>query len=70
MDAEDPTGTLVEPIDPMTGNRMPARLLIPDPGWNTNQAAETWTPSLDGYEGELRDILEASIGPVLERLRG
>jgi SPP1 gp7 family putative phage head morphogenesis protein len=32
----DPTNTLVEPTDPLTGNRMPARQLLPDPGFNTN----------------------------------
>jgi hypothetical protein len=32
----DPTNTLVEPTDPSTGNRMPARQLLPDPGFKTN----------------------------------
>jgi SPP1 gp7 family putative phage head morphogenesis protein len=30
---EDMTGKLVEPVDPRTGGKMPARLLIPDPGF-------------------------------------
>ncbi len=30
---EDMTGKLVEPVDPETGNRMPARLMMPDPGF-------------------------------------
>lgn len=30
---KDITGTLAEPVDPQTGVRMPARLLMPDPGW-------------------------------------
>lgn len=32
----DITGTLFEPIDPKTGNKMPARLLMPDPGFKYN----------------------------------
>jgi SPP1 gp7 family putative phage head morphogenesis protein len=31
---KDPTGSLFEPIDPATGDRLPARALIPDPGWD------------------------------------
>jgi SPP1 gp7 family putative phage head morphogenesis protein len=30
---EDMTGKLVEPVDPRTGSKMPARLLMPDPGF-------------------------------------
>jgi SPP1 gp7 family putative phage head morphogenesis protein len=30
---EDITGKLVEPVDPRTGNKLPARLLMPDPGF-------------------------------------
>jgi len=29
----DPTNTLIEPVDPHTGNRMPARQLLPDQGF-------------------------------------
>jgi len=36
VETEDPTYTLIEPIDPLTGNRMPARQLIPDVGFNSN----------------------------------
>ncbi len=34
VDKEDPTGKLFEPIDVKTGNTMPARLMMPDPGWS------------------------------------
>lgn len=30
---DDMTGKLVEPVDPETGSKMPARLLMPDPGF-------------------------------------
>ncbi|ACL05244.1 phage head morphogenesis protein, SPP1 gp7 family [Desulfatibacillum aliphaticivorans] len=33
VETEDPTNTLIEPVDPATGHTMPARYLIPDPGW-------------------------------------
>lgn len=33
VEREDPTGKLYEPVDPETGNKMPAVLLMPDPGW-------------------------------------
>ena len=36
VQSKDITGTLVEPIDPATGNKMPARLLMPDPGFKYN----------------------------------
>ncbi len=36
VETVDPTHTLIEPIDPLTGNRMPARQLIPDVGFNIN----------------------------------
>ncbi|MFH2064977.1 MAG: PBECR2 nuclease fold domain-containing protein [Pseudomonadota bacterium] len=36
IETKDITGTLVEPIDPETGNKMPARLLMPDPGFKYN----------------------------------
>lgn len=33
VQTEDMTGKLVEPVDPKTGNKVPARLLMPDPGF-------------------------------------
>ncbi|MBW1778635.1 MAG: DUF935 family protein [Deltaproteobacteria bacterium] len=30
----DPTGALIEPEDPVTGEKLPARPLMPDPGWD------------------------------------
>jgi len=34
IETHDPTGELIEPVDPATGKRMPARPLIPDEGWD------------------------------------
>ena len=33
IEKDNPYGTLIEPIDPKTGNKMPARLLMPDRGF-------------------------------------
>lgn len=33
VSTEDITGKLIEPVDPKTGNKMPARPLMPDPGF-------------------------------------
>jgi len=53
IETEDPTGGLIEPIDPVTGNKMPARPLIPDPGWGHNPAKSRWQPDLNKYPNEL-----------------
>lgn len=34
VEANDPTGGLIEPVDPKTGRKMPARPLMPDPGFS------------------------------------
>ena len=54
VETEDPTNTLIEPVDPLTGERMPARQLIPDPGWDHNPARERWQPDWSKYPEELR----------------
>ena len=59
IETEDPTGKLIEPVDPATGNKMPARPLIPDPGWDHNPAKEDWQPDLDKYPDELKEQFEA-----------
>ena len=52
IETEDPTGKLIEPVD-ADGNKMPARPLVPDPGWDHNPAKEAWTPDLKKYPPEL-----------------
>lgn len=54
VDTVDPTNTLIEPIDPRTGNRLPARQLLADPGFNTNPGEVYW----DGPGGIYADRLE------------
>jgi SPP1 gp7 family putative phage head morphogenesis protein len=34
IETHDPTGELIEPVEPVTGKRIPARQLLPDPGWD------------------------------------
>lgn len=38
VETKDPTGTLYEPTDPVTGGKLPGRLLMPDYGWDFNPA--------------------------------
>ncbi len=42
VEIEDPTGELFEPTDPKTGEKLPARLLMPDTGFMRNVGKE-WT---------------------------
>jgi SPP1 gp7 family putative phage head morphogenesis protein len=46
----DPTGKLIEPIDPRTGNKMPARLLMPDPGFSSNPGKSVWGGVVDAAD--------------------
>lgn len=42
VEGDDPTNGLIEPIDPGTGNRMPARQLLPDKGFGFNPGVAYW----------------------------
>lgn len=46
----DPTGKLFEPIDPKTGNSMPARLLMADPGFASNPGQTVWGGIVDAAD--------------------
>jgi SPP1 gp7 family putative phage head morphogenesis protein len=46
-ETQDPTGRLIEPIDPKTGNRMLARPLMPDPGFAHNPGETVWGGLVD-----------------------
>jgi len=59
VETEDPTGNLIEPLDPATGNKMPAGLLMPDPGWDHNPAKTPWQPDLTKYPDELTEQFES-----------
>lgn len=55
---KDPTGKLYEPTDPVTGVKMPARLLLPDYGWDFNPAKVS-LGGLDhttGSQGPFKDL--------------
>lgn len=49
-ETNDPTGRLIEPIDPKTGYKMPARLLMPDPGFATNPGNTVWGDIVDAAD--------------------
>jgi SPP1 gp7 family putative phage head morphogenesis protein len=42
VEDQDPSGHLIEPVDPLTGNLMPARPLLPDPGWAYHPGKVMW----------------------------
>lgn len=50
VETDDPTGRLIEPIDPQTGNRMPARMLRPDDGFAFNPGETVWGGVVDAAE--------------------
>ncbi len=45
VETKNPTGRLIEPLDPETGQKLPARLLMPDQGFDFNPGVAQW-----GYE--------------------
>lgn len=47
IEKDDPTGKLIEPRDPVTGNKMPARLLMPDQGFAHNPGKTVWGGIVD-----------------------
>lgn len=47
VEEEDPTGKLYEPKDPATGVTMPARLMMPDPGFAHHPGKSVWGGVVD-----------------------
>ena len=75
VESIDPTNTLIEPIDPLTGNRMPARQLLPDPGFNSNAGKVYWhgvgeiyIDRIERWEEPLKQaaLKDMVTGPVFE----
>jgi len=58
VETVDPTNGLIEPRDPATGMKMPARPLVPDQGWDHHPAKTEWKPDLSKYPEELRTQFE------------
>lgn len=52
VETEDPTGSLIEPIDPRTGNSLPARQLLPDIGWDYHPGKTVWGGLTDSSMGK------------------
>lgn len=68
VETDDPTNTLIEPIDPLTGNRMPARQLLPDPGFNSNPGKVYWEGVGDIYADRIERWVEPLKQPALKEL--
>lgn len=47
VETQDVTGKLIEPIDPKTGNMVPARPLIPDPGFSYHPGKSVYGEIVD-----------------------
>lgn len=58
VETDDPTNTLIEPKDPRTGMKLPARPLVPDEGWDTHPGKVSWEPDLSKYPEGLRRQFE------------
>ncbi len=56
---------LIEPIDPVTGNRMPARQLIPDPGFAHHPGKAYWEPILSVMEEKAATWPKKIAAPML-----
>jgi len=66
VEETDPTGKLIEPIDQASGNRMPARPLIPDPDFKHNPGKEYWA----GLGASLTSKLDAWPRPIATLVLG
>ncbi len=55
IEEKDPTNRLIEPIDPASGNRMPARPLLPDPGFKRNPGLDYWGSFADILGGKFKE---------------
>ena len=50
VETDDPTGKLIEPIDPKTGAKMIARPLMPDPSFASNPGETAWGGIVDAAD--------------------
>ena len=66
----DPTNGLIEPVDPRTGNRMPARQLLPDPGFELNAGQAYWEGIGKVYAGKIEQWAEPLKGQAVRELVG
>lgn len=63
VETDDPTGTLYEPVDPRSGARLPARLLMADPGFAHN-------PGKSAYGGMVDSAVTGKSAKPIEGLKG
>ena len=54
IETKDPTGTLIEPIDPTTGLKRPAIPLLPDPYFDTNPGKNYYGNLVNYYYGKAK----------------
>ena len=54
IETKDPTGKLIEPIDPVTGQKLPARLLMPDRGFDYHPGKAAYKADLTKYPADIK----------------
>jgi len=59
LKVESDVPEMIEPIDPVTGNTMPAMQLLPDPGFAHHPGKAYWAPTQT--EGEIRPLVGKAI---------
>ena len=70
VETDDPTNSLIEPIDPKTGNRMPAVQLLPDPGFGFNPGKVVWGGMVDSAQSrQSYKVMQNLPGPADYRRR-
>jgi SPP1 gp7 family putative phage head morphogenesis protein len=50
VETDDPTNTLIEPVDPQTGGKLPARQLLPDKGFDHHPGKSVYGGIVDASE--------------------
>lgn len=67
VEQTDPSGRLIEPVDPLTGQKLPARPLMPDPGFAHHPGKAVWALETELYQAaqtlhpQLRDMFAAAM---------
>lgn len=56
VERDDPSGKLIEPIDPVTGQKLPARPLMPDRGFDFNPGKVQWGFAGTEEQGRFIDL--------------
>ena len=65
----NPYGGLIEPIDPITKKKMPARPLMPDRGFEGNPAKQHYSPDFKKYPDWLKQAYEDFVVKAIKSIK-